>query len=238
MKYGTRGSEDPPCKDFLVANSFSGYQCFCLFLVSFDRWLAGSLVAGLVAHWLAGWLTRLLTHLLAHLLARLPARSLACLLTCLLTCWLACLLAHLLVRSFAASLGRLFVRSFGDLFIRSFACSFVLLWCGWNKTSEAKDMKRRQSKHNEANETKHNEMKHKEAKQSETKQDEIKQDEIARFSEIPCSTWKWGYTNHELWAALRRFRSMDDGDGFLDYAESQKVLQLPEYSQIFLWDHA
>mmetsp|Transcript_48291 Transcript_48291/g.127515 ORF Transcript_48291/g.127515 Transcript_48291/m.127515 type:complete len:507 (-) Transcript_48291:54-1574(-) len=44
------------------------------------------------------------------------------------------------------------------------------------------------------------------------------------------------YEAQDCWAVVRRFRQMDDGNGWIDYEELQKLIGAEEFSLLFLWD--
>eukprot|EP00435_Cladocopium_sp_Y103_P018252 s2607_g4.t1 len=45
-----------------------------------------------------------------------------------------------------------------------------------------------------------------------------------------------GYRGQDIWAILRKLKSMDDGHGFLGFDEVQELLYLKAPSMLFLWD--
>eukprot|EP00403_Amphidinium_massartii_P046989 CAMPEP_0178467920 /NCGR_PEP_ID=MMETSP0689_2-20121128/52657_1 /TAXON_ID=160604 /ORGANISM="Amphidinium massartii, Strain CS-259" /LENGTH=593 /DNA_ID=CAMNT_0020094969 /DNA_START=53 /DNA_END=1830 /DNA_ORIENTATION=- len=45
-----------------------------------------------------------------------------------------------------------------------------------------------------------------------------------------------GYLNADIWAVYRRFKQVDDGNGFLSYQEYQQVIDLEEFNRLFVWD--
>lgn len=44
------------------------------------------------------------------------------------------------------------------------------------------------------------------------------------------------YRNPDYWAVYRRFRSIDDGNGFMSYEELLQCISLAEYQSLFLWE--
>mmetsp|Transcript_55031 Transcript_55031/g.128739 ORF Transcript_55031/g.128739 Transcript_55031/m.128739 type:complete len:603 (+) Transcript_55031:118-1926(+) len=45
-----------------------------------------------------------------------------------------------------------------------------------------------------------------------------------------------GYQNSDIWAVYRRFKQVDDGNGFLSYQEYQQVIDMEEFNRLFVWD--
>jgi len=45
------------------------------------------------------------------------------------------------------------------------------------------------------------------------------------------------YRAPDYWSCYRRFRAIDDGDGYLNYEELLQVIAMQEYNLLFLWDN-
>lgn len=44
------------------------------------------------------------------------------------------------------------------------------------------------------------------------------------------------YRNPDFWAVYRRFRAIDDGNGYVSYEELQQCVSLAEYQMLFIWE--
>lgn len=44
------------------------------------------------------------------------------------------------------------------------------------------------------------------------------------------------YANPDYWSVYRRFRAIDNGDGYITYEELLKVISMQEFNMLFLWD--
>jgi len=45
-----------------------------------------------------------------------------------------------------------------------------------------------------------------------------------------------GYQNQDCWAVYRKYREIDDGDGYVSYEELQQAIKLAEFNLLFIWD--